>query len=117
MAVVAYYLTYGTTVVGVIAGHLRGRIPEPGPGYFGLGRFLLPVCGVALLWCVGVCAAYLIPKENHYIIGYFGVALGLCALLTVYAWWAIRTGRASLPKAAFSDAPPTIEPEPEPVRV
>lgn len=117
MAVVAYYLTYGTTVIGVIAGHLKGRIPEPGPGYFGLGRFLLPVCGVALLWCVGVCAAYLIPKENHYIIGYFGAALGLCALLTVYAWWAIRTGRASLPTTAFTESPPSIEPEPEPVRV
>lgn len=100
MAVIAYYLTYGATMVAVIAGSRRKQIPEPnGPGYFGLGKALVPVCSVALLWCIGVIAAYLAPSENHYIIGYFGVAIVIGIALTIYAWSALRSGRASMPGA------------------
>lgn len=101
MAVIAYYLTYALTVIAVMVGQRRKSIPEPtGTGYFGLGKALIPVCCVALLWCVGVIVAYLAPSANHYIIGYFGVALGLGALLTIYAWNALRNGTAAVPGAA-----------------
>lgn len=103
MAVIAYYLTYGATMIAVMIGHRRNRIPEPeGSGYFSLGRGLIPVASVALLWCIGVIAAYMAPSENHYIIGYFAVALGIGALLTIYAWSALRSGRGSVPGAAGS---------------
>jgi amino acid transporter len=101
MAVIAYYLTYACTMIAVIVGNHRKTIPAaPGPGYFDLGRWLVPVCGVALLWCVGVIVAYLAPTANHYIIGYFGVALGIGAVLTVYAWSALNSGRGSVPGVA-----------------
>ena len=100
MAVIAYYLTYAATMVAVIAGSRRKQIPEPnGPGYFGLGKTLVPVCSVALVWCIGVIAAYLAPSSNHYIIGYFGVALVIGIGLTIYAWSALKSGRASMPGA------------------
>ena len=47
--------------------------------------------------------AYLAPAANHYIIGYFGVALGIGAVLTVYAWSGLSNGRASMPG---TDEPP-----------
>jgi len=98
MAAVAYYFTYGTTIVGVLVGHLRGSIPEPrGAGHFGLGRWTVPVCAIALVWCFGVAAAYLIPSENHYVVKYFLFALAIGLLFTAHAWWALRTGRASVP--------------------
>jgi amino acid transporter len=98
MAVIAYYLTYACTMIGVMIGHRRRTIPEPpGPGYFSLGNALVPVCVVALLWCVAVIVAYLAPESNHYIIGYFAVALGIGALLTIYAWSALSSGRGAVP--------------------
>ena len=100
MAVIAHCMTYALTVIAVIIGQCRGAIPEPsGSGYFGLGKALIPVCCVALPWCAGVIVAYLAPSANHCIIGYFGVALGIGALLTVYAWIALRNGTPSVPGA------------------
>lgn len=100
MAVIAYYLTYALTMVGVMVGHRLGRIPEPkGSGYFGLGKGLLPVASLGLLWAVAVIVVYLAPAENHYIIGYFAIALGIGALLTVYAWTALKSGKAKMPEA------------------
>lgn len=105
MAAVAYYFTYGTTTIGVLIGHLRGRIPEPrGEGYFGLGRWTVTVCLIAILWCFGVSAAYLVPSENHYVVRYFLYALGIGVLFTGYAWWALRTGRAAVPMNATDAA-------------
>ena len=98
MAAVAYYFTYGSTIIGVLWGHAKKRIPDAPPDHFGLGRWLVPVSVVAVAWCVAVILAYMLPKVNHYVAGYFGVALGIGALFTVYAWWALRTGRASVPK-------------------
>lgn len=99
MAVIAYYLTYGATMIAVMVGHRRGSIPEPpGHGYFSLGRSLVPVASIALLWCIGVIVAYLAPSANHYIIGYFAVALGIGALLTIYAWRALKRGAAWMPE-------------------
>ncbi len=97
MAAVAYYFTYGSTIIGVLWGHVRKTIPEAPPDHFGLGRWLVPVSVVALGWCVAVILAYMLPKVNHYVAGYFAVALGIGALFTVYAWWALHERKASVP--------------------
>lgn len=105
MAVIAYYLTYALTMIAVIAGHRSRRIPEPpSAGYFGLGRALVPVACAGLVWAVAVIVAYLAPAANHYIIGYFALALGIGAALTLYAWPAIRNGRTELAKAEPAEA-------------
>jgi amino acid transporter len=98
MAAVAYYFTYGSTIIGVIWGHFKKRIPEAPPDHFGLGRWLIPVSVLAVAWCLAVILAYLLPTVNHYVAGYFAVALGIGALFTVYAWWALRTKRAAVPE-------------------
>lgn len=111
MAAVAYYFTYGSTIIGVLWGHAKKRIPEAPPDHFGLGRWLVPVAVVALVWCVAVILAYMLPKANHYVAGYFAVALGIGALFTIYAWWALRTNRASVPvarPAEFSSVSATV---------
>ena len=104
MAVIAYYLTYAATMVAVMVGQRNGRIPSAGPGHFGLGRWLVPVCVIALAWCGVVIVGYLLPAANHYIIGYFAAALGLGALLTIYAYAGLRSGRARVPEMSGGDA-------------
>jgi amino acid transporter len=100
MASVAYYVTYAATLVAVMVGARKGSIPDAPPEYFGLGKALIPVALAGLTWCIGVTLAYTLPTVNHYVAGYFAVALGIGALFTVYAWWALRSGRASLPRPA-----------------
>jgi amino acid transporter len=100
MAAVAYYFTYGATIIGVLWGHAKKRIPDAPPDHFGLGRYLVPVSVIAVLWCVAVILAYMLPKVNHYVAGYFAVALGIGALFTVYAYWALATGKASVPPSS-----------------
>jgi amino acid transporter len=98
MASVAYYFTYGATIIAVIVGERKGSIPDAGPGLFSLGKSLIPVALIGLAWCVAVILAYMLPKVNHYVAGYFAVALGIGALFTIYAWTAIRRGSASVPE-------------------
>jgi amino acid transporter len=98
MASVAYYFTYGATIIAVIVGERKGSIPEAGPGLFSLGKSLIPVALIGLAWCVAVILAYMLPKVNHYVAGYFAVALGIGALFTIYAWASIRRGSASVPE-------------------
>jgi amino acid transporter len=97
MAAVAYYFTYGSTILGVLWGHFKQRIPDAPADHFGLGRWLVPVSALGVGWCVAVIVAYLLPSVNHYVAGYFAVALGIGALFTIYAWWALRTGHAAVP--------------------
>jgi amino acid transporter len=95
MASVAFYFTYAATLVAVMIGARNGSIPGAGPGHFSLGKWLIPVALVGLTWCVATILAYTLPKVNHYVAGYFAVALGVGAVFTAYAWWAIRSGRAT----------------------
>ena len=98
MAAAAYYFTYGATMIAVLVGHAKGKIPNARPDHFGLGKWLVPVTVAALLWCIAVIAAYMLPAVDHYVAAYFGVALLIGAGFTVYAWWALKTGRASIPE-------------------
>jgi amino acid transporter len=106
MASVAYYFTYGATIIAVLVGERKGTIPAAAPGHFSLGKRLIPVALIGLAWCVAVILAYMLPKVNHYVAGYFAIALGIGALFTIYAWSAIRSGRASVPQGEGA-APPS----------
>jgi amino acid transporter len=98
MAAVAYYFTYGSTILGVLWGHFKKKIPEAPADHFGLGRWLVPVGLLGVAWCLAVILAYLLPSANYYVAGYFAVALGIGVLFTIYAWWALRTKRAAVPE-------------------
>lgn len=98
IASVAFYFTYAATLIAVIAGARAGTIPDALPGHFSLGRWLIPVALLGLTWCAATILAYTLPAVNRYVDGYFAVALGIGALFTAYAWWAVRTGRASFPR-------------------
>jgi amino acid transporter len=97
MAAVAYYFTYGSTILGVLWGHFKRKIPDAPADHFGLGRWLVPVAVLGVAWCLAVILAYLLPSANYYVAGYFAVALAIGALFTIYAWWALRTRRAAVP--------------------
>jgi amino acid transporter len=97
MASVAFYFTYAATLIAVMVGERNGSIPDASAGHFSLGKWLIPVALLGLTWCVATILAYTLPKVNRYVAGYFAVALGIGAVFTAYAWWALRSGRASLP--------------------
>jgi amino acid transporter len=102
MASAAYYFTYGSTMIAVLVGHFKRRIPAADAQHFGLGRWLVVTTIAALAWCVAAILAYMLPSVNHYVAGYFGVALGIGVIFTVYAWWALKSGRASIPETQIS---------------
>jgi amino acid transporter len=62
---VAYYFIYLLTVGGAIYAHRKGTIPAGRKGFFGLGRWFLPVAGTALLYSAGVIVIALAPQEGH----------------------------------------------------
>jgi hypothetical protein len=99
MASVAFYVTYAATLIAVMVGERKGSIPGALPGHFSLGKRLIPVALAGLTWCVATILAYTLPKVNRYVVGYFAVALGIGAVFTAWAWWAVRSGRASVPPA------------------
>jgi amino acid transporter len=108
MAAAAYYMTYGATMIAVLIGHAKGKIPSTKSEHFGLGKWLVPVTFASLLWCVAVILGYLLPSVDHYVAGYFGIALLIGALFTVYAFWALRTGRASVPETRIDPEGTTL---------
>jgi amino acid transporter len=105
MASVAFYFTYAATLIAVMVGTRNRTIPVALPGHFSLGKWLTPMTLAGLTWCVATILAYTLPKVNHYVAGYFAVALGIGAVFTAYAWWAIRSGRASVPPISGSGVP------------
>jgi amino acid transporter len=109
IAAVAFYFTYAATLIAVIAGARARTIPDAPPGHFGLGRWLIPVSVLGLIWCAVTILAYTLPAVNRYVDGYFAVALGIGALFTAYAWWAVRSGRAPLRRTGGE----VLEPSPD----
>jgi|SRR5271165_3819677 len=108
MASAAYYFTYGSTMIAVLVGHFKRKIPIAAPDNFGLGRWLVPTTIAALGWCIAAILAYMLPSVNHYVAGYFGIALLIGAVFTVYAWWALKSGRASIPETQIPPEPFTL---------
>ena len=84
---VALYLTYGSTCVAVLIAHRRGTIPEAPPQYYGLGRRLVPVTVVTLLFCLVVLGFTILPASAHTILYY---AAGFEAAGVVWYFAAVR---------------------------
>jgi amino acid transporter len=62
---VAYYFIYLLTVGGACYAHRKGTIPAGRGGDFSLGRWFVPVAGIALLYTAAVIVIALTPHEGH----------------------------------------------------
>jgi len=67
---VSLYLTYGSTCIAVLIGHWRGTIPEAGPGYFSLGRWLFPVTATCVAFSIAVIVFMVGPSSSHIVLLY-----------------------------------------------
>jgi amino acid transporter len=67
---VALYLTYGSTCLAVLIAHRRGSIPSAPPGYFSLGRWLVPVAATCLLFSIAVVVFMIGPASSHTVLLY-----------------------------------------------
>lgn len=67
---VALYLTYGSTCVAVLIAHRRGTIPQAPPGFFGLGRWLVPVAATCVVFAVAVVVFMVGPASSHTVLWY-----------------------------------------------
>jgi amino acid transporter len=67
---VALYLTYGSTCVAVLIAVRRGTIPDAPAGYFGLGRWLVPVTAICVLFSLAVIVFMVGPASSHVVLWY-----------------------------------------------
>lgn len=84
---VVFAAIYMLVMVGVLYAHRNGRIPEAEPGYFSMGRWLVPGTIVALCYAIGVALMMTLPVVNHVAGEYFLVveAVGVVWFLAVLA--------------------------------
>ena len=82
---VALYLTYGSTCLAVLIAIRKRSIPDAPPGYFGLGRWLVPVTVTCLLFSIAVIVFMIGPASSHVVLEYAGgfEVAGLIWYLTV----------------------------------
>jgi amino acid transporter len=85
---VVFAAIYGFVLIGVLYAHKKGRIPEAEPGYFDLGRWLVPVSIVALCYAFLVALMMTLPAVNHVAGEYFLVVEGVGVL-----WFLLVLGR------------------------
>jgi amino acid transporter len=67
---VALYLTYGSTCVAVLLALRRGSIPDAPPGYFSLGRWLVPVTVTCIVFSLAVIVFMIGPASSHTVLIY-----------------------------------------------
>jgi amino acid transporter len=67
---VALYLTYGSTCAAVLIAHRRRSIPDAPAGYFGLGRWLVPIAVICLVFSVAVIVFMIGPASSHTVLVY-----------------------------------------------
>jgi amino acid transporter len=84
---VALYLTYGSTCVAVLIALRKGSIPDAPAGYFGLGRWLIPVTVTCLAFCVAVVVFMIGPASSHSVLNY---AVGFEVAGIVWYFAAVR---------------------------
>jgi amino acid transporter len=84
---VALYLTYGSTCVAVLIALRRGSIPDAPAGYFGLGRWLIPVTLTCLAFCLAVIVFMIGPASSHSVLWY---ALGFEVAGIIWYFAAVR---------------------------
>ncbi len=94
----AYYGTYLLTMFAVIWAVPHNRIPEPPkPGYFSLGKWLVPLAWMGALFSLVIIGAETLPSVNHIAAKYTGIGLllGLVWYVTVLRR-RLLTGRAGI---------------------
>jgi amino acid transporter len=84
---VVFAFIYILVMVGVLYAHRQGRIPAAEPGYFSMGKWLVPGTIVALCYAILVALMMTLPVVNHVAGEYFLVveAVGLVWFLAVLA--------------------------------
>jgi amino acid transporter len=79
---VCYYGTYALTALAALWAHSRKRLPETYEGGFSLGRWLVPLAGVGIVFAIIIVIDQTVPSVNHITAEYTGGALILGVL-----WW------------------------------
>lgn len=103
LVAVAYYATYILTMIGVLIGDSRSKIPSTHSDYFNLGKWLRPMAYIGIVWSVVVVAYGTLPSVNRVAAEYFGYALALGVL-----WWTfvlrrrLNEGKAGTPDHKLS---------------
>ena len=67
---VALYLTYGSTCVAVLIANKRGTIPDAPPGYFSLGKALVPLAVTCVIFSIAVIVFMIGPASSHVVLWY-----------------------------------------------
>jgi len=107
---ICYYLTYMLTLISVLVGDHKHRIPEA-PGYFNLGRWLRPLTWIGIGYTFVAIVALTLPGVNHISAEYSagGLVIGVI-------WWALYlrqriNARVIGPNRLRADAEPVaVEP-------
>jgi amino acid transporter len=79
---VCYYGTYALTTLAALWAHSRKRLPETYEGGFSLGRWLVPLASVGIVFAIIIVIDQTVPAVNHITADYTGGALILGVL-----WW------------------------------
>jgi amino acid transporter len=79
---VCYYGTYALTTLAALWAHSRKRLPETYEGGFSLGRWLVPLASVGIVFAIIIVIDQTLPAVNHITAEYTGGALILGVL-----WW------------------------------
>ena len=79
---VCYYGTYALTSLAALWAHSRRRLPETYEGGFSLGRWLVPLATVGIVFATIIVIDQTVPSVNHITAEYTGGALILGTL-----WW------------------------------
>jgi amino acid transporter len=107
LTAVAYYTTYLLTMAATIYGKRRDTIPNAPRGYFNLGRWLLPLAGLGIVWSLVVIAYGTLPEGNRVAAEYFGYALLIGILYwALYLRRKIASGEAGPPRQTTQALPP-----------
>jgi amino acid transporter len=107
LTAVAYYTTYLLTMAATIYGARRDKIPTAPSRYFNLGRWLVPLAGLGIVWSLIVIAYGTLPEGNRVAAEYFGYALVIGVLYWVlYLRRKINRGEAGPPRQSAQVLPP-----------
>ncbi|RFA10697.1 amino acid permease [Subtercola boreus] len=107
IATLAFFTTYVLQTVGLLIASVRGRVPEPEPGTFNLGRARIPLLVVALIVFLTVEMALLFLPAfagNGFVFGGILVLAALWYIIVVRR--RVRTGHAG---AAYAQEHPDDE--------
>jgi hypothetical protein len=86
--IVLFASIYAFVMIGVLIAHSKGRIPAGEPGYFDLGKWLVPVAVAALVYDVVIALMMTIPKVNN-IAGEYWLILEAVGML----WFIVALAR------------------------